>query len=120
MRQAGTYSVYELDSLPGCSQVAVSHAMFIKPEHRGKKHALDELAQRFVNIKVLGYDYAICTVADGNEAELKTLKKFQFRELDCFTSSKTGHLVHIYGRRVEEAHSPYDINPTTNRPYWES
>jgi len=119
MRHSTECAIYETDSLPGCSQVAVSHSMFIRLEHRNKGHAVDELMHRLYKIKVLGYDYVICTVDLTNEKEIKTIKKMCFRELDTFVSQKTGHKVGIFGRRIEETHSPYDLNPKTNRPYWE-
>lgn len=92
----------EVDSLPGCSQVAVSHAVYVPMELRGKglgKQANDSRLQ-FLK-EHLGYDYTLCTVDMANEAQIKILIGNGWRFLDNFRSSKTGHLVGIYGYELK-------------------
>lgn len=100
MRVSTAVSVYELDNLPGSSQVCVSHSMFVKPEHRGQGLADQEHKDRLAAIKDLGYDYAICTVDKSNAAQVHLLEKNGWTNLDFFWSQKTGHSVGIYGRWI--------------------
>lgn len=87
----------ELDSLPGCSQVVVSHSVFTPAEYRG--HGLGHLAarnrQEFV-FGELGYDMMICTVDASNEVQQSILKKMGWTFMRGFDSRKTGHRVEMW------------------------
>jgi hypothetical protein len=92
----------EIDSLPGCSQIAVSHSAFVKPEARGNgvggafHHERLRLMQHN-----LGYDYAICTVDLANRAQIEILAAENWLTLGSFKSSKTGHFVGIFGKPLD-------------------
>jgi ribosomal protein S18 acetylase RimI-like enzyme len=89
----------EIDSLPGCSQIAVSHSAFVKPEARGQGVGKDFHHERLrLMEKNLGYDYAICTVDMSNTPQIKILAAENWLFLGSFRSSKTGHFVGIYGK----------------------
>lgn len=90
----------EIDSLPGCSQIAVSHAAFVNPRHRG--HGVGDAAhkERLALMVDLGYDYTICTVDTKNTAQLQILAKNGWTRLSSFDSLKTGNTVAIYGRTL--------------------
>ena len=67
MRQkiCGVYG--EIDSLPGCTQVGVSHSVFCPPENRNKGRGTEANKRRLVFMKHdYGYDYAVCTVDLNN------------------------------------------------------
>lgn len=88
----------EVDSLPGCSQVAVSHSVFSVsklPRAGSKAHA-----ERLAYLRSLGYDYVLCIVNSTNAKQLSILKRFQWKPLDTFTSDKTGHFVCLYGKAL--------------------
>lgn len=92
----------ELTTMPGCSQVGISHAVFVPEAERGKGKATEANKRRLVHMKYdYGYDYALCTVDLSNHAQLVVLAKNKWRQLDSFTSSKTGHLVGLFGRKLE-------------------
>ena len=95
----------ELDSLPGCSQVVVSHAVYANPEAApgaGKKAH----AERLAYMRKLGWDYALCTVDSSNGKQVSIMKRFLWQCLDSFKSTKTGHIVSIYGRNLISEDSP--------------
>lgn len=97
-----TSGVYgEIDSLPGCSQVGVSHAVYVPESLRGaglgKKANIQRL--RYMGSS-LGYDYALCTVDAANIAQIKILQDNEWEKLSWFTSSKTGHRVEIWGYKL--------------------
>ncbi len=100
MRYGDGIHNFQLDDLPGCSQVAVSHSMFINPKFRGQHRSYRHGEYRIGMMKALGYDYAICTVDSNNVAEIKQLTKNGWSFIVCFTSKKTGHVVRIYGKNL--------------------
>lgn len=105
MRFANGVATYEIDSLPGCSQVAVSHAMFIAPEFRGQHRSYEEGARRIQQLEALEYDYALATVDLTNRAQIKQLIKNGWTCLNVFNSSRTGNAIGIYGRHLGNDYS---------------
>lgn len=101
MRLSTEKCVYELSDLPGCSQIAVSHSMFMRPEHRNKGHGAEELAAREQMAKTLGYDCILATVDATNEPELKLLRRAGWHILTSFKSQKTGHNVHLLSKQLK-------------------
>lgn len=100
MRYGDYCHSYQLDDLPGCSQVVVSHSMFIIPAYRNQGYSYKCGFDRLRMMRDLHYDYAICTVDSSNEAEIKALNVMQFSPIGMFDSRKTGHLVRIYGKSL--------------------
>ena len=99
MRQkiCGVYG--EIDTLPGCSQVGVSHSVYCPEALRGKGIASEANKRRTVFMKMdYGYDYALCTVDLANLPQIKIMQVNGWRRLDAFTSSRTGHLVGLFGK----------------------
>lgn len=91
----------EIDTLPGCTQVAISHGVFVPLGERGKGKGKAAQAARLSVLKEgLGYDYAICTVDLKNEVQLKVLTEAGWSYLTSFPSSKTGNNVAIFGRQL--------------------
>ena len=91
--------VGEISSCPGNSQIAVSHGVF--NTNKGNGAATQANAERLAHLKeVLGYDYALCTVCEDNDAQLHILYQNQWEYLDSFKSSKTGNTVLIYGKHL--------------------
>lgn len=98
MRQMLFGVVGELSTLPGCSQVVVSHGVFLPEAAREK--GLGKLANRERKTMVfdeLGYDCMICTVDATNTRQIAVLSDCGWNVLFEFRSSKTGHLVQIWG-----------------------
>lgn len=98
MRNRNGLVIEEIDNLPGCSQIAVSHGVFVPKEHRGTGKGGDAHTERLATMSDLGYDYALCTVDAANTAQIKILKKNNWKKLDKFVSSKTGHKIALYGK----------------------
>lgn len=100
MRFANEFGVCEIDTLPGSPQVAVSHAVFIYPEHRGTgKGSLNHIL-RLKRLKEMGYNYVLATMRAGNAAEEAILMKNGWTVLDRFVSSATQHIVILWGKAV--------------------
>ena len=93
---------YQLDDLPGCTQVVVSHAVSIRKPFRGSGNGKRAHLDRLDAIGEYGYDYAIWTVEDNNEAQKMKLADTGWHLLDQFDSTKTGNTVNIYGRRIPQ------------------
>jgi hypothetical protein len=96
MRTAWFGVAGEIDTLPGCSQVAVSHSVFAST--RGNGWGSKAHAKRLDYLQELGYNYVLCTVDLSNDTQKCIMAKFNWKLLDQFTSSKTGHKVALYGK----------------------
>lgn len=87
----------EIDSLPGCSQIAVSHSVFAPEEIRGFGVGQAANLQRKNTVfNDLGYDGMICTVDANNHAQCRILFENGWQMLKEFQSSKTGHTVQLW------------------------
>ncbi len=100
MRFYNEHGAGEISPLPGCGQVAVSHAAFVFPEYRGKGKGRAQHRARLATMKKMGYDYALCTVVKGNARQEAILNTEGWAELAIFDSSYTGNTVILYGRAV--------------------
>ncbi len=98
MRVKAGVSYGELTSLPGTSQIVVSHDVFIPPSQRGAGAGTLAHAVRCQMMRDLGYDYALCAINGANTPQVRILDKAGWRVLDAFQSTKTEHQVVIYGR----------------------
>jgi L-amino acid N-acyltransferase YncA len=91
--------VGEIDSLPGCSQVAVFHSVF-NPTERQKGRGKIAHQARLDKARYLGYNLAVCTVDLNNVAQLKILESFGWKQAEIFCSSKTGHRVGLFTKEI--------------------
>lgn len=91
---------YEINSLPGCPQVAVSNQAFIGPQYRKQGYGTRYHEQRLKEMKELGYNYVICTVNADNTPQLAILKKFDWKELSRFKNVQTSHDVILFGKHL--------------------
>jgi len=96
-------AVGEIDSLPGCTQIAVSHSVFLPKGLRGQSKGTVAGYKRDAYLRdSLGYDYALCTVASSNDVEKRCLITRGWKKLDNFMSTKTDHAVEIWGKSLNE------------------
>lgn len=91
----------EITTLPGCTQVAVSHGVYVRASERGQGRGQKANDERQQFMKDHGYDYALCTVDAANAAQNAVMAKNGWKQLDTFLSSKTGHTVHLYGKTLK-------------------
>ena len=89
-----------IDPLPGSSQVAVFHSAFVLPQYRNDGNGEQAHIGRLQAATDALYDYALVTIDGKNEAQKNILINNNWRCLDTFESSKTGHIVQIWGRRL--------------------
>jgi hypothetical protein len=92
----------ELDSLPGCSQVVISHSVFSVSPFKGEGSGKRAHAERLGHMRQLGWDYALCTVNMNNAAQLAILTRFNWKKLDEFNSDKTKHIVGLFGKHLRD------------------
>lgn len=91
---------YEINSLPGCPQVAVSNHAFISLEHRNNGYGKRYHGERLAHLKELGFNYVICTVKKDNVFQKKILVRFAWKLLDSFVNKETGNEVEVYGKSI--------------------
>lgn len=102
MRFSNEYGTCQIDDLPGCSQVAVSHSVFILPKFRKKGLGSYNSKLRMERIENLKYNVAICTVDDSNGVEIATLNRQGWRKVWTFESSKTKHFVGVWMKNFNQ------------------
>lgn len=90
----------EIDNLPGCSQIAVFHSVFVPPNERGAGKGHTAHAERLVEAEHLGYDLCVCTADLSNEAQCRILEAYNWRKVHTFASTKTGHAVGIFVKEL--------------------
>lgn len=100
MRYNSNGVIGEIDNLPGCSQVAVFHSVFVLPDERGQRKGINAHVDRILEAERLGYDAAICTVNLANKAQLRILEEHQWKCVHQFTSLKTENRVGIFVRDI--------------------
>ncbi len=89
-----------IEALPGCSQIAVFHSVFVPLGQRHNGLGKTAHKMRLESAKDLGYDVALCTVDLENEAQISILEENNWKQLTYFTSSKTGHKVGIFAKGI--------------------
>lgn len=98
MRQNINGFVGEITTLPGCSQVGVSHSVFALPDVRGKRFgSATNRHRQETAFGYLAYDYMLCTVESTNLVQKNILTQNGWMFLDQFISRKTGHTVELWG-----------------------
>lgn len=96
-------AIGEIDSLPGCTQIAVSHSVFVPRASRSHGlGALANLERQMMAFDHLGYDMMICTVSSDNADQKRILDKNGWTCYTSFISRKTGHAVELWGCRPKE------------------
>lgn len=103
MTRYSSYSgtgAFEISSLPGQSQVAVTHAFVVPFGQRGLGLGHKLKAQQNTLLKELHYDYALCTVSDANVAQKRVLEKAGWQRLTAFHNSRSDEVTAIYGYGV--------------------
>jgi len=94
--------IHELSSLPGCSQICVSHAVFVPKELRGTGVGSKAHQKRLELMKDLGYDLVVCTVDQSNIAQMSIMSKFGWIQVTSFISTKTEHIVCLFVKHLKE------------------
>ena len=92
----------EITTMPGCSQVAISHGVFVPKDLRGRGLGTQANELRVDRCRDLGYDAIICTVCLTNEAQMKVMKANGWREAGNFLSSRTGSVVCLFFKPTKD------------------
>lgn len=88
---------FEISSMPGQSQVALCHSFFVRSSMRGKGHGHTLKAVQRHTLQALHYDYAICTVAAGNEAQKAVLTQAGWQKLAEFKNHRSCEITELWG-----------------------
>lgn len=91
---------YEINSFPGCNQLAVSNHVFLEKEYRGKGFGQQFQESREHHTKLLGYDAVICTVKADNFPEIKLLEKNDWKKIWEFYNRETENIILIFAKNL--------------------
>lgn len=95
----GSVFVGEVTSLPGCADIAVSHAMqCLIGKGRGNAHAA--LRMREAQLRELGYCAMVCTVVEDNVAQQKVLSMGGYKVTLEFFNKRTGNMVRMWSKAL--------------------
>lgn len=98
----------EVDSLPGCSQIAVIHSSFVSLDNRAKGVGTDAHFDRLHRLHHdFLYDCCLCTVDDNNIPQINILLKAGWTKACVFKSRKTGHNVGVWIRPLTNGGQEY-------------
>ena len=100
MRFSNEYGFCEINSIPGCTQLAISNHAFIHPEHRGKGHGDRNHKLRLERAKQMGYDAIMCTVRKDNAPQKAILRGNAWLMVFEFHNKETGHDVEVWMKRL--------------------
>lgn len=90
------YGECDISPMPGCGRIAISNAVQIFPEYRGKGHGRENHKLRIDRMKSMGYQVAIATVVSTNLAEKRILEHENWTKVFEFVSAKTGNTVEFW------------------------
>lgn len=102
-RYATPFGAYEIDSIPGQPQVAHCHSLFVRPESRGHGFGHQLKSHQNATLAQLGYDFATCTVAAGNDRQKRVLARAGWSKLSSFANARTGEQTEVWGYEVRSA-----------------
>lgn len=100
MRFANEFGFCEINSFPGCAQLAVSNNAFIYPDHRGKGLGKINHRLRISRMKQMGYDAVVATVVVGNAKEEAILKENGWSHVFTFQSKVTEKFIGLWVRKI--------------------
>lgn len=97
-RFATPFGAFEIDSLPGQSQVAVCHSFVVPEAFRNKGYGHRLKGQQEIELDAQHYDFALCTVAAGNERQKRVLTKAGWRFLADFRNRRSCETTELWCR----------------------
>jgi RimJ/RimL family protein N-acetyltransferase len=98
---------YQIDPMPGCKTIGVSHALKIYPEFRGKGYATHAHLERLQKAKELGYDLLLATTVEGNKPQYHILSKFHWKQIRTFDNQHTGNRVILWYKHLTDPYLDY-------------
>lgn len=96
-RHSTDAGAFEIDSLPGQSQVAVCHSFFVRDDVRGQGNGHALKARQADELRLGNYDFAICTVAGGNTAQKRVLERAGWKKLAQFNNRRSCETTEVWG-----------------------
>lgn len=100
-RYSNAFGAFEIDSLPGQSQVAVCHSFVVPDDMRGKGHGHQLKSLQEIELDIQHYDLAICTVAAGNERQKRVLTKAGWQHLTSFRNRRSSETTELWCRGAQ-------------------
>lgn len=97
-RHANHFGAFEIDSLPGQSQVAVCHSFVVPEDRRGQGHGHRLKHLQEIELDLQHYDLAICTVAATNQRQKSILAKAGWKRIAAFRNRRSCEITEIWQR----------------------
>lgn len=105
-RYSNPFGAFEIDSLPGQSQVAVCHSFVVPEDQRGHGHAHNLKSLQEIELDIKHYDLAICTVSATNMRQKRVLAKAGWTYLTCFRNRRSSETTELWRRGNPSEETP--------------
>lgn len=101
MRHATPYGFFEITPMPGQPQVAICHGLGVPERLRGQGfgHQLKAVQNSMLARQM--FDYALCTVAAGNDKQRRILTRAGWKKLDSFRNTRSCEHTETWGWEVQ-------------------
>lgn len=99
-RYSNPFGAFEIDSLPGQSQVAVCHSFVVPEALRGQGHAHRLKTLQKIELDIQHYDLALCTVAAGNARQKRVLERAGWQPLTSFRNRRSSETTELWCRNA--------------------
>lgn len=98
MRFSNSFGAFEIDSLPGQSQIAVCHGFVVPENMRGQGHGHRLKTLQEIEIDIRHYDLALCTVSSNNARQKAILTKAGWQHLTGFRNRRSSETTELWCR----------------------
>ena len=111
MRHKLEFGAFEIDSLPGNSQIAMCHHFMVLNQYRGKGRGRELKEYQEQVLEQMHYGYAIATVAAHNIPQIKIMEATGWKRLDTFYNVRHGEMTIIWGKHLKDGQSAPQLQP---------
>lgn len=94
------YGAFAMTSLPGQPQVSVCHDFFIREDERGQGLSRQLKLRQCAELRLKNYDFGICTVAESNTRQKRTLERTGWIRLAAFRNRRQSEITEVWGYDV--------------------
>lgn len=92
---------WNLDPMPGCARVAISHGFQVYPQFRGTGWASVSMKERLKKAKELGFQMILATVGDNNRPEEFCLRHHGWQQFGYLFNPNTGNTVYCWKKDLD-------------------
>jgi GNAT superfamily N-acetyltransferase len=90
------FGEYQLDPMPGCGTIAISHGIFVRPNLRGRGLGKAQHVERLQKARDMNYECLLATVNATNAPQIHIMEQQGWKRLESFHSVKCESYIGIW------------------------